>query len=223
MTGAKRRGKAASRRPVKERAPDAVADEIRRVIERNGAFPKADVLERAGSKAGALAVFDRLAEGGFEIGSKSLRRPLEEQLESHVKEHGPIALSDLATTLSGATTAETKGAARALVDRGRMQLVMRGADLAIAERKTSVLDTRTLERLATAATALAKAARAASKKGVSLLRADVDRELAPFLPRPASAASGPATPKGAANGTGAAATRNIAALVEQYREPSGLT
>lgn len=208
MQNERKVGRARPSKSVAAPSSGEVAAGVVSDVRRDGAVAKSVVTKRAG-RANVLAVFDALTNAGLEIGARHVREPLEGQLAAAVR-GGPLSLRGLDAHVRGATLAEAKSAALALVARGRLRLVARGKELAVTSVDSLVLDARTRERLAHAVDALVRASKLAAKHRASLLAADVEAAFAPFL-QPSSARAELRT------------IRDVAALVEAQKEPSGLT
>jgi hypothetical protein len=176
------------------------------LVEREGAVAKTEVAKHAGRER-SLEVFDALGAAGLEIGARSIRRPLEEQLEHAVRE-GPLPCRGLEKHVAGASPREAKDAAAALIQRGRVRRVVHEKELSLASAGTPVLDARAREKLTLAVTALTTMLRLAARKDATLLRADVDAMLAPLVRGTAPAAT---------------ASGDVTALIDAHRESSGLT
>jgi hypothetical protein len=208
---AKRQPKAQAK-PKAQATPDSMDEVIADMVaavERDGAVPKTAVTKRA-QRTQLLIVFDALVNAGLELGAKFVRRPLEMQLQERLV-GPPIPLRGLDKVVRGGTAGEVTEVAISLVERGRARFVARGKDLLLARKDASVLDARARQRLKIVVQQVGASLALADKKGVDVLKSDVEEALKPFLE-----ASTPAPLTAAAMG-------DITSLVEAHREVSGLT
>jgi hypothetical protein len=182
--------------------------ELVATVEREGAVPRATVTRRAPRKQ-LLVIFDALVGAGLELGAKFVRRPLEAQLQERLV-GPPLALRGLDKVVRGATPGEVTEAATSLVERGRARFVARGKDLLLARKDAPILDARARQRLTGAVRELGASLALADKKGVGVLRGDVEEAFKPFLDAPPAARP-------------VSAIGDVASLVEAHREGSGLT
>ncbi len=122
----------------------------------------------------------RLGAEGLEVTPKGgLRVPLRQQIAHAVRDRGSVAVAGLGKVVAGATGAEAKKVALALVGEARLRLVRRGKVDAVTIPEAAVLDDAELRSLARASKALAAQCDNALKQrtlGKTLLRDDV-REL----------------------------------------------
>jgi hypothetical protein len=122
----------------------------------------------------------RLAAAGLEPTAKGgVRAPLRDQLVDALRARGTVAVGALGKVVAGATGAEAKKVALALVGEATLRLVRRGKVDVVAAPDAAVLDDAELRSLARATKALAAQCDNAIKAralGKTLLRDDV-REL----------------------------------------------
>ena len=212
MAGAKRGARRTTPKRRDSRPTSEIVATVCEAVRARGDFPRAAIAKMAIPKAQLLDVFDALANAGLELGKRSIREPLEGQIESKLVDGRPLPLRKLETALRGATAPEAKQTAAALVERGRAALtVLADGELALVGRNAPLLDARMLERLDETVVVVTKRLRVAKKKRASLLRADVERLLEPFVVRRT-------VERDAVRAVG-----DVASLVDEHRERSGLT
>jgi hypothetical protein len=207
MGGSRTAGRRKPRSEVKSIPTAEIAAGLISAIQRDGAILKTEVAKRS-SRTQLLEVFDALVRAGFEISARFVRRALETQLLERL-DGAPVPLRGLDKLLRGATAREITEAATSLVDRGRARLVARGKDMLIARPDAAVFDARARQRLKATVQALAASLVLAERKGASVLKADVDDALRPFV--------------GLAAPVATTSLHDVAALVDAHREGSGLT
>jgi hypothetical protein len=138
-------------------------------------------LSTLGPVAVRAQVAAEVAKQGFEVTKSSLRKPAIEQLKQALSDGAFIALKRVGAQVTGATAAEAKRAALALVAGGAAHLVLRGKEEVLVPVGTPVLSRKELLELnAFAKSVIAKAATA--KTGLSLLHVDVAEVLARVMP-----------------------------------------
>lgn len=136
-------------------------------------------------------VVARLAALGFEVTAAKVRRPLEAQLRAALADGAHLPMAGLRSVLIGATAAEGKAAALAMVRDGKAKLIARGKVQVLASADADVLSR---EELHAAARAIERAGKALkqglgrAKVATAILRADLRQELEEALfacaPRP---------------------------------------
>jgi hypothetical protein len=169
----------ASAKSTKGRAaPDAkqLLDAARAVLQREGVV-KMTALGPAATRA-ALAA--ELAKEGYEATKSVVRRPLGDQLAAALADGAFVPLKAVASVVSGATAAEAKRAATALVAKGGAKLVLRGTAEVLVPAMAPVLSREQLARFGRLAKVVAKAA--ASKSGASVLQVDMVEALGEVVP-----------------------------------------
>lgn len=183
----------ATAKPTKQLAtPDlgALIQAARTALERDGAV-KVAKLGPAGVRAEVVAA---LVKDGFEGTKSAVRRPVGDQLAAALADGAFISLKTVGAHVVGATAAEAKKGATALVAAGRARLVVRGAEEVLVPASTAVLSREQVARLVRFSKVAAKAA--ASKSGAALLESDVIEALREVVPSLAGARSGPAQAAG---------------------------
>ena len=141
--------------------------------------------ERLTRRAEAELV-DVLVRRGLERTARVLRLPLERQLHAALSAQGELPLAGLAKQLSGATNAEARRAALAMVRSGEAVLVKDGRRERLFAVDARTLDASEIAALASASSALKaqlkqldaklRACRATkTRPGLALLRSEVDR------------------------------------------------
>jgi hypothetical protein len=158
--------------------PTRVA-EARARVEAEGAIK----LSALGPPAVRGLVAAELGKSGLELTKAVVRKPVAEQLKQALADGAFIALKRVAAHVAGATPAEAKRAAIALVDSAAAHLVLRGKEEVLVPASAGVLSRKELAAFEALAKVVAKAARA--KNGLSLLRADFSEALAQVLPKAA--------------------------------------
>ncbi len=186
-----------------------IVTELVSAVERDGAVPRSAVTRKA-SREQLLVIFDALVGAGLEVGAKFVRRPLETQLRERLVGI-PIPLRGLDKVVRGATAREATQAATSLVDRGWARFVAHGKNLLLAPKDAPILDARTRQRLKVVVQEIDASLALADRKGVGVLRADIEEAFNPFLD--ASTAAPLSAP----------AIVDVASLVDAHREGSGLT
>ena len=159
--------------------PLAIPDRLEHAqakLERDGAIK----LSAIGPTAMRPALLAELARRGFEVTKSGVRKPLKAQLASVLSDGAFISLKSVGAHVVGATAAEAKQAALALVADGTAKLVLRGSEEVVVPKATAVLSRDELTRFADVAKLVAKAAKA--KNGASMLRSDMAEALARALP-----------------------------------------
>lgn len=131
------------------------------------------------------AVLAEVARRGLEVDRRGARTPLAAQLQARI-EAGAVPLATASKHVAGATPKEAAAAAKALCDAGRARLVVRTKALVLVSASEPSVDAEELARLERAMRTLGAALSLARRKKASLLRADVEDALAPFVARRAA-------------------------------------
>ena len=137
-------------------------------------------LTALGPAAVRAQVAAEVAKHGFEVTKSALRKPVGEQLKQVLTDGAFVGLKSVAAHLSGATAAEAKSAALALVASGDAHLVLRGKEEVLVPANAAVLSRKQLLEFVSFAKTVAKVA--SSKNGLSLLHADVIEAVARAVP-----------------------------------------
>jgi hypothetical protein len=205
-------GKSRSRTTAKKSRskPTISAQDVLATLEERGGVLSNAELRRLTGEREPLTAYDALVAAGYEIGKHFVRRPLERQIEELVRTKEVVTLSNLAEEVAGATSAEAKAAATALIQRRRLKRIVRDDGAALTTSNADVLDARELERLASALKILSSSLRAATKQQATLLRTDVRRIL-------------PITSVSAERRAETAVQPELGRAIDHHREPSGLT
>jgi hypothetical protein len=183
-------------------------------------------LTTLGSATQRAAMVEELVKEGFEATKSVLRIPVAKQLVKALGDGSFISLKSIASFVVGASAAEAKKCALALVASGSAQLVQRGSVEVLVPSSAGVVSRAELARFAELAKRWAKIA--GSKNGTTLLRQDFDEALAEFTANKAPAIAHPSgrTVRGeepetvrAPGQTGENVSQLLAAL-EAAREPS---
>jgi hypothetical protein len=142
------------------------------------------------------SVLEALARRGFEVTAKVVRVPLDEQLETALKDGSYIGLKKLGTYVRGATVTEARKAALALTEAGRARLMIRTNAETLVPVTTDVVAEKELAAAAKRVADLAKVLQKAAQKGkgAGVLRADVQEALDSVLPPRARVSSRPRDP-----------------------------
>jgi hypothetical protein len=201
--------KRSARPALDESQVEAALEALRRRLELDGGVK----LSTIQPKALAARLSSVLAAEGLEITGTWIRRPLGEQLERALAHGAALDRKSLGAQLRGGSAAELQRALLAAERAGRLQRVVRGKAEVFVGAGAPVLSAAELLRLRATLGALDKAlARAARKKGLTLLASDVQQALEEarhLLPRSA---------KAAADGSGEAALRSVVAAVDAARD-----
>jgi hypothetical protein len=187
MAGARKRSASPA---LDETQVEAQLEALRRRLEAEGGVKLSTIKPKA--LAGRLA--SALAAEGFESNATWIRRPLREQLDRALSHGAALDRKSLAAQLRGASALELQ---RALLDAerdGRLRRVLRGKAEVFMGGAAPVLSAAELGRLRATVSALDKTlARAARKKGLTLLASDVQQaleEATQQLPRSAAVRAG---------------------------------
>lgn len=197
-------------------------------VRRDGAIARTALVRLGIPKKRLGEALEALAREGLEVTAKSVRVPVREQLLALLATGSAVNGKSAAGAISGATKAEITKTMAALVEAGDARLVLRTKELVLVGTRADVVAGPELEAIERTLDSLLKATKLARKKRAALLRADVDQAMSRFVTarRPEAGANGAATPtQAAASDAGARApsSRDIAQLVEQHRDASGLT
>jgi hypothetical protein len=202
MASARKRSAAPA---LDETQVEAELEAVRQRLELDGGVKLSTIKPKA--LAGRLAT--ALAAEGFERSATWIRRPLREQLDRALAHGAALDRKSLAAQVRGASALELQ---RALLDaerEGRLRRVLRGKAEVHVGSAAAVLSAPELGRLRATVGALEKGlARAARKKGLTLLVSDVQQalqEATQLLPRPAAVSP--------VDGKGETALRSVVAAV----------
>src|SRR6478752_1578154 len=154
-----------------------------------------------------------LGKLGFELTKTAARKPIASQLKQSLADGAFIALKRVAAHVAGATPAEAKRVALALVADGAAHLVLRGKEEVLVPASVGVLSSKELAAFEALAKVVAKVARA--KNGLSLLRSDLTEALAQALPASAAA---PVSNTRAERMPGSAALSSVLSAVDATRD-----
>jgi hypothetical protein len=196
------------------------------VVRRDGAIARTALVRLGIPKKRLDEAVEALAREGLEVTAKSVRVPVREQLLSLLATGSALTTKSAAGTVSGATKAEITKAVAALVDAGDARLVLRTKELVLVGTRADVVAGPELEAIERALRSLLEATKRARKKRAALLRADVEQTMSRFVtPRHREAGTNGAATQAAASdaGTRATSSQDIAQLVDQHRDASGLT
>jgi hypothetical protein len=205
----------ATAKPTKQRAtPDlgALIEIARAALQRDGAVKVA----KLGPAAVRAEVVAALVKDGFEATKSAVRRPVGEQLAAALADGAFISLKTVGAHVVGATAAEGKKAALALVSAGRARLVVRGAEEVLVPASTAVLSREQVARLVRFSKVAAKAA--ASKSGAALLESDVIEALQEVVPSLASARGEAALVAGKLPGDARGKLATLLSAVDETRD-----
>ncbi|HWA70764.1 MAG TPA: hypothetical protein VG937_00445 [Polyangiaceae bacterium] len=175
-------------------------------------------LSALGSAAVRATVAEELVKQGFEVSGSWVRKPLVQQLRQALADGAFISIKAVPQHVAGATGAEAKRAALALVASGGAKLALRGSEEVLVPASAQVLSRDDLRRFDAVAKSVAKAAR--SRSGASLLLGDLLEMLEEAVP-------GVAAGRGARRGEeplrkkveGEASFGEVLAVVEQTLDP----
>ncbi len=168
-------------------APNAAAEVpqiVRRAvdaIESEGAV-KVSTLGAKSMRAQAIA---ELANLGFEVTAKFVRKPIAAQLQAALAHGAFIPLKQVAAHALGAAGPEAKSAALRLVADGTARLVLRGTEEVLVPSSAPVLTRQELTAFHAISKIVAKIAK--SKSGASLLHSDLAQAIERALPSAYSA------------------------------------
>jgi hypothetical protein len=150
----------------------------------------------ARSAVGPPSVRDRVLEilrgRGYEVTTKVVRVPLQDQIETALKDGSYIAMKTIGAHVRGATAKDARRAALSLVERGRARWAIRTNSETLVPISTDVVAEKELTVAAKRVSELAKTLHNAARKGkkVGVLRADIQEALDVVLtPRPPSITS----------------------------------
>jgi hypothetical protein len=162
--------------------PTRVA-QARAQLEAEGAIK----LTTLGPPAVRGSVAAELGKLGFELTKTVARKPIAEQLRQALADGAFIAVKRASAHVVGATLAEAKSVALALVAKGAAHLVLRGQEEVLVPASAAVLSPKELAAFEALAKVVTKVASA--KNGLSLLRSDLNEALAQAIPKSAPAAT----------------------------------
>jgi hypothetical protein len=193
-------------------------------VRRDGAIARTALVRLGIPRKRLGEVLEALAREGLEVTAKSVRVPVRDQLLSLLATGSTLTTKSAAGAVSGATKAEVTKAVAALVEAGDARLVLRTKELVLVGARADVVADSELEAIERDLDSLLKATKLARKKRAALLRADVEQAIARFVAtrRFEAGANGAAT-HAAASAAASASSRDIARLVDQHRDASGLT
>lgn len=166
--------------------PAALLDSALKILGSDGALK----LSALGPTPVRAALAEQLAKQGFELSGSWVRKPLAAQLVDALADGAFISMKAVPSHAAGATAAEAKRAALAVVASGGAKLVLRGTEEVLVPTTSAVLSREDLKRFGDVAKVVAKAA--SSKSGASLLRSD----LLEALERVTPGISGVGAPRG---------------------------
>jgi hypothetical protein len=166
--------------------PGALVAAAKAVLDREKAIPR--------SKVGPPSVRDRVLDAlrveGFEVTAKVVRIPIEDQLRAVLRDGGYLAFNAISSHVRGATAAEAKQVAKALAESGRARRILRTTTETLVPVTADVVADKGLALASKRAADLARQLQNAARKGMGVLRSDVEQALDGVLPtNPRSGAS----------------------------------
>jgi hypothetical protein len=164
---------------------DALVAASKAVLDQDGAIPR--------SKVGPPSVRDRVLDAlrveGFEVTARVVRIPIEAQLVAALRDGSYLAFNTIASHIRGATAAEAKHVAKALAETGRARRILRTATETLVPAAADVVANKELAIAAKRVSDVARQLQSAARKGMGVLRSDVEQALDGVLPtNPRSAA-----------------------------------
>jgi hypothetical protein len=157
---------------------DALVAAAKAVLDQDGAIAR--------SKAGPPSVRDRVVDAlrveGFEVTARVVRIPIEAQLVAVLRDGSYLAFNTIASHIRGATAAEAKQVAKALAETGRARRILRTATETLVPAAADVVANKGLAIAAKRVSDLARQLQSAARKGMGVLRSDVEQALDGVLP-----------------------------------------
>jgi len=157
---------------------DALVAASKVVIDREKSIPRS----RVGPPSIRERVLDALRVEGFEVTAKVVRIPIEDQLSTVLRDGGYLAFNSIASHVRGATAAEAKQVAKALAESGRARRILRTAIETLVPVSADVVADKGLASASKRAADLARQLQNAARKGMGVLRSDVEQALDGVLP-----------------------------------------
>lgn len=160
---------------------DALVARAESVLASDGSIPVANL----GPKTVRADVARALAARGFDVGKSKVERSARDRVRALLADGAFLPIASMKTRVPGLSPARAKEIVAELVAAGEARVVLRTAKETLVPARAPTIDAREIAALGRALGDLAKTCAAATKKGVGLLREDVDvvlaraRELAP--------------------------------------------